>query len=223
MTFLAAICDETCHGEWQNPMLPAAPHVLHAKRKPGLSCCVRRIHFLSVDLSAPLTRYALVVCIYLAPGESVLVVTIIPWARPESRWAVDCGNLMKETSCSQHRNTILVPRKEPGRATEQAPESSAAPGARQWSLKRTVLVILETLPGADLETTWRKYRMTIATWTELRDRFLFAGGARMKSRKVDVEDEGKQRLNSGVANVRSESAREDRLAVEQPLLDVLEL
>ena len=87
------------------------------------------------------------------------------------------------------------------RATEQAPESSAAAGAGRWSAKRKVSVVLELLRGADLESTSRKYRVTIATLTEWRDRFLAGGESILKSREVDVEDEEKRRLKSVVASV----------------------
>ena len=62
-----------------------------------------------------------------------------------------------------------------GRATEDAPESSAQAGAGRWSAKRKVSVVVELLRGADLESTSRKYRVTAATLTGWRDRFL-AGG-----------------------------------------------
>lgn len=87
------------------------------------------------------------------------------------------------------------------RATEQAPESSAAAGAGRWSAKRKVSVVLELLRGADLESTSRKYRVTVATLTEWRDRFLAGGESILKSREVDVEDEEKRRLKSVVASV----------------------
>jgi transposase len=91
------------------------------------------------------------------------------------------------------------------RATEQAPESSALPGGGRWSARRKSSVILELLRGADLETSSRKYRVTIATLTEWRDRFLAGGEANLKSREVDVEDEEKRRLKSVVANVSIEN------------------
>jgi len=87
------------------------------------------------------------------------------------------------------------------RATEQAPESSAAGGAGRWSSKRKLSVILELLRGADLESTSRKYRVTIATLTEWRDRFLAGGEAGLKSREAEGEDEEKKRLKSVVANI----------------------
>jgi transposase len=49
-------------------------------------------------------------------------------------------------------------------------------------------VILELLRGADLESTSCKYRVTVATLTEWRDRFLAAGESGIKSREVDVKD-----------------------------------
>ena len=85
------------------------------------------------------------------------------------------------------------------RATEQAPESSA--GGGRWSVKRKASVVLELLRGADLEATSRKHRVTIATLTQWRDRFLAGGEAGMKSREVDLDDEENRRLKSVVANL----------------------
>jgi transposase len=87
------------------------------------------------------------------------------------------------------------------RATEQSPESTAGLGGGRWSANRKVSVILELLRGADLETTSRKYRVTVATLTQWRDRFLAAGESGLKSREADVEDEEKKRLKSVVASV----------------------
>jgi transposase len=87
------------------------------------------------------------------------------------------------------------------RATEDAPESSAAAGGGRWSSRRKVSVVLELLRGADLESTSRKYRVTAATLSSWRDRFLAGGEACLKSREVDVDDEEKRRLKSVVASV----------------------
>ena len=87
------------------------------------------------------------------------------------------------------------------RATEDASESSATAGGGRWSSKRKVSVVLELLRGADIESTSRKHRVTAATLTEWRDRFLAGGQATLKSREVDVEDEEKRRLKAVVANV----------------------
>ena len=87
------------------------------------------------------------------------------------------------------------------RPTEDAPESSATAGGGRWSAKRKVSVVLELLRGADLESTSRKHRVTAATLTEWRDRFLAGGEAILKSREVDVDDEEKRRLKSVVASV----------------------
>jgi transposase-like protein len=62
-------------------------------------------------------------------------------------------------------------------------------------------VILELLRGADLESTSRKHRVTVATLTDWRNRFLAAGESGLKSREADVEDEEKKRLRSVVASV----------------------
>ena len=75
------------------------------------------------------------------------------------------------------------------------------PGGGRWSAKRKVSVILELLRGADLETTSRKHRVTLAKLTAWRDRFLAGGEASLKSRETDVDDEEKKRLKSVVANV----------------------
>ena len=91
------------------------------------------------------------------------------------------------------------------RATEQSPESSPTAGAGRWSSRRKVSVILELLRGADLESTSRKYRVTVATLTDWRDRFLAIGEAGLHSREADVEDEEKRRLKSVVANVSIEN------------------
>jgi transposase-like protein len=87
------------------------------------------------------------------------------------------------------------------RATEVAPESLPAAGGGRWSARRKVSVILELLRGADLESTSRKHRVTLATLTEWRDRFLAGGEASLKSRESDVEDDEKKRLKSVVASV----------------------
>lgn len=87
------------------------------------------------------------------------------------------------------------------RATEEALESSASTGGGRWSARRKVSVVLELLRGADLESTSRKQRVTVATLTEWRDCFLAAGEAGLKSRETHIEDEEKRRLKSVVATV----------------------
>ena len=91
------------------------------------------------------------------------------------------------------------------RATEQSPESSGAAGAGRWSSRRKVSVILELLRGADLESTSRKYRVTVATLTDWRDRFLASGEVGLMSRQPEVEDEEKRRLKTVVANISIEN------------------
>ena len=91
------------------------------------------------------------------------------------------------------------------RATEQSPESAGPAGAGRWSAKRKVTVVLELLRGADLEITSRKYRVTVATLTQWRDRFLAAGESGIKSREADVEDDEKRRLKSVVATISVEN------------------
>src|SRR5438270_4772073 len=107
------------------------------------------------------------------------------------------------------------------RATEQSAESGPLPGAGRWSARRKVSVILEVLRGADLDSTSRKHRVTVATLTEWRDRFLAGGEAGLKSREVEPDDEEKRRLKSVVANisVENELLREKiaRLESNRPL------
>ena len=90
------------------------------------------------------------------------------------------------------------------RATEQSPESGRA-GAGRWSSRRKTGVVLELLRGADVEGTSRKHRVTAATLTEWRERFLAGGEASMKSREAGPEDEEKRRLKSVVATVSVEN------------------
>lgn len=87
------------------------------------------------------------------------------------------------------------------RPTEDASESSANVGGGRWSAKRKVSVILELLRGADLESTSRKHRVTAATLSAWRDRFLAGGEANLKTRETDPDDEEKRRLKSVVASV----------------------
>jgi transposase len=91
------------------------------------------------------------------------------------------------------------------RATEQVPESAAAAGGGRWSAKRKVSVILELLRGVDLESTSRKYRVTAATLTLWRDRFLAGGESGLKTRETDIDDEERRRLKSVVASVSVEN------------------
>jgi transposase-like protein len=86
-----------------------------------------------------------------------------------------------------------------------AAESVAMPGGGRWSSKRKLSVILEVMRGSDLEATSRKHRVTVATLTEWRDRFLAGGEATLKSRETDEADEEKRRLKSVVANVSIEN------------------
>lgn len=87
------------------------------------------------------------------------------------------------------------------RATEQSPESGPLAGAGRWSAKRKTSVVLELLRGADVESTSRKHRVTIATLSDWRERFLAGGEATLKSREIDTEGEEIQRLKSVVAGV----------------------
>jgi transposase-like protein len=74
-------------------------------------------------------------------------------------------------------------------------------GAGRWSAKRKTSVVLELLRGADAESTSRKHRVTIATLSDWRERFLAGGEATLKSREIDTEEEEIKRLKSVVAGV----------------------
>ena len=91
------------------------------------------------------------------------------------------------------------------RPTEDASESLATAGGGRWSAKRKVSVILELLRGADLESTSRKYRVTAATLSQWRDRFLTGGEVGLKTRETEVDDEERRRLKSVVATVSIEN------------------
>jgi hypothetical protein len=69
------------------------------------------------------------------------------------------------------------------------------------SARREASVVLELMRGADLEATSRKHRVTVATLTQWRDRFLAVGEASMKSREVALDDEEGRRLTSVVAGL----------------------
>ena len=86
-----------------------------------------------------------------------------------------------------------------------ASESLATAGGGRWSAKRKVSVILELLRGADLESTSRKYRVTAATLSQWRDRFLAGGEVGLKTRETEVDDEERRRLKSVVAPVSIEN------------------
>lgn len=82
--------------------------------------------------------------------------------------------------------TALVAARLGSRRVSLGPESSATAGGGRWPAKRKVSVVLDLLRGADLESTSRKHRVTLATLSAWRDRFLAAGEASLKSREVDL-------------------------------------
>lgn len=84
--------------------------------------------------------------------------------------------------------------RQPGQVLRLPGPESGRAGAGRWSSRRKTTVIPELLRGADLESTSRKYRVTVATPRDWQDRFLAAGEAGIKSREVGVEDEEKRRL-----------------------------
>lgn len=90
------------------------------------------------------------------------------------------------------------------RATEQSPESAGG-GAGRWSSKRKLSVVLELLRGSDIESLSRKHRVTIATLTEWRDRFLSGAESGLKVREAEPDNEDNRRLKSVVANLSVEN------------------
>ena len=85
----------------------------------------------------------------------------------------------------------------------EAPESSPASGGGRWSSKRKLSVILELLRGADLESTSRKHRVTIATLTEWRGRLLTGGEAgRAKADRDRWSSGGAAEVRDATTNVR---------------------
>src|SRR3954453_24192538 len=86
-------------------------------------------------------------------------------------------------------------------------EWSALPGAGRWSAKRKTSVVLALLRGADLESTSRSNRVTMATLSEWRERFLAGGEATLKSRELSPEDEQVERFNSLVGSVSVDTDR----------------
>jgi transposase len=61
--------------------------------------------------------------------------------------------------------------------------------------------VLGLLCGADRESTSRKHRVTIATLSDWRERFLAGGEATLKSREIDTEDGEIKRLKSAAVGV----------------------
>ena len=86
------------------------------------------------------------------------------------------------------------------RASEAAPDSARG-GKGRWSIRRKVMVVLELLPGAELEATSRKYGVTAATLRSWPEAFLEGGEAGLKSRTVDVVDQEKKALKSAVTGL----------------------
>jgi hypothetical protein len=124
-------------------------------------------------------------CPYVASSRERI---LQPFPGPEFFWRVHWEHLMWKMF--YRRECISNPKK------QDAPASLATAGGGRWSSKRKVCVTLEHLRGKDLESTSQKHRVTAATLTEWRARFVAGGEAGLKSREVDVEDEEKRRLKS---------------------------
>jgi hypothetical protein len=107
------------------------------------------------------------------------------------------------------------------RATDAGPEFARS-GKGRWSAKRKLSVVLELLRGADLESTSRKYAVTVATLSQWREAFLAAGEAGLKIRQEDLVDEQGRRMKSVIAELAMENEllreRIRRMEDEKPFL-----
>jgi transposase-like protein len=90
------------------------------------------------------------------------------------------------------------------------------------SARREMNVVLELLPGADLESTSRKYGVTAATLSEWREAFLAAGEEGLKIRQEDLVDEQGRRMKLVIAELAMENEllreRIRRMDDEKPYL-----
>jgi hypothetical protein len=66
-------------------------------------------------------------------------------------------------------------------------------------------VFLDLLHGADLESTSRKYGVTIAALSQWREAFLAAGEAGLKIRQEDLVDEQGRQMKSVIAELAMEN------------------
>jgi transposase-like protein len=92
----------------------------------------------------------------------------------------------------------------------------------RWSAKRKLSVVLELLGGADLESTCRKYGVTVAALFLWRESFLAAGEAGLKIRQEDLAGEQGRRMKSVIAELAMENEllreRIRRMEDEKPFL-----
>jgi hypothetical protein len=98
----------------------------------------------------------------------------------------------------------------------------ARTGKGRWSAKRKLSVVLELLRGADLESTSRKYGVTVAALSQWREAFPAAGEAGLKIRQEDLVDEQGRRMKSVIAELAMENEllreRIRRMEDEKPFL-----
>jgi hypothetical protein len=107
-----------------------------------------------------------------------------------------------------------------GRLTHDA--EFARSGKGRWSAKRKLSVVLELLRGADLESTSRKYGLTVAALSQWREAFLAAGEAGLQIRQEDLAGEQARRMKSVIAELAMENEllqeRIRRMEDEKPFL-----
>jgi hypothetical protein len=84
-------------------------------------------------------------------------------------------------------------------------------------------VVLELLRGADLESTSRKYGVTVAALSQWREALLAAGEAGLKIRQEDLVDEQGRWMKSVIAELamKNELLRERIRRMEYPELFLL--
>jgi transposase-like protein len=79
--------------------------------------------------------------------------------------------------------------------------SKRSGGNNRFSSKRKTEAVLRLLRGEDLELVSREYKVTAATLSQWRDRFLAGGQSGLQDRAADLRDEQIQQLHSKVGEL----------------------
>ena len=74
-------------------------------------------------------------------------------------------------------------------------------GNNRFSSKRKMEAVLRLLRGEDLELVSREYKVTAATLSQWRDRFLAGGQSGLQEHEADIRDEQIQHLQSKVGEL----------------------
>lgn len=83
--------------------------------------------------------------------------------------------------------------------TKSVKRAGEVGGSGRWSAKRKAEAVMRLLRGEDLDTVSRQLKVTAATLSGWRDRFLANGLAGLKSREVDGRDEQIAQLQKALA------------------------